>query len=66
MEPQHESLYALLESGKKNRKKVVVLGSGLVAGPAVRLIASRKDVDLVIGESLPLPFRTQTDPFCSE
>ncbi len=32
------------------RRKVVLLGSGLVAGPAVRQLASREDVDLVVGE----------------
>lgn len=26
-----------------------MLGSGLVAGPAVKVIAARKDVDLLIG-----------------
>lgn len=33
------------------RHKVVLLGSGLVAGPAVRQLASRQDVDLVIASN---------------
>jgi len=32
------------------KRKVLMLGSGMVAGPAVQEISRRKDVDLVIGE----------------
>ena len=32
------------------RKKVLLLGSGMVAGPAVEEISRRTDVDLIIGE----------------
>ena len=35
------------------RKKVLLLGSGMVAGPTVEEICKRPDVDLVIGESKP-------------
>jgi alpha-aminoadipic semialdehyde synthase len=60
LETKHEGLYALL-AAKKERKRVVILGSGLVAGPAVRLIASRKDIDLIIGESQLPALRARTD-----
>lgn len=33
----------------QKRKKVLLLGSGMVAGPAVAEISRRTDVDLVIG-----------------
>jgi alpha-aminoadipic semialdehyde synthase len=36
---------------KDKRKKVLLLGSGLVAGPAVDVFVSRGDVELVIGMS---------------
>jgi len=36
---------------KDKRKKVLLLGSGLVAGPAVDVFVSRGDVELVIGKS---------------
>jgi alpha-aminoadipic semialdehyde synthase len=39
---------------KEKRKKVLLLGSGLVAGPAVDVFVARGDVDLVIGTSCPL------------
>jgi alpha-aminoadipic semialdehyde synthase len=32
------------------KKRVLLLGSGLVAGPAVQVISARKDIDLGIGE----------------
>lgn len=35
----------------KRKKKVLLLGSGLVAGPAVDVFVQRGDIDLVIGES---------------
>jgi len=34
---------------REKRKKVLLLGSGLVAGPAVDVFVSRGDVELVIG-----------------
>jgi alpha-aminoadipic semialdehyde synthase len=34
------------------RKKVLMFGSGMVAGPAVQEIAKRGDVELVIGEKI--------------
>lgn len=39
------------------KKKVLLLGSGLVAGPAVEVFSSRRDISLGIGElaSCPLP-----------
>jgi alpha-aminoadipic semialdehyde synthase len=36
---------------REKRKKVLLLGSGLVAGPAVDVFVSRGDVELVIGMS---------------
>jgi len=36
---------------KDKREKVLLLGSGLVAGPAVDVFVSRGDVELVIGMS---------------
>jgi alpha-aminoadipic semialdehyde synthase len=36
---------------KDKRKRVLLLGSGLVAGPAVDVFVSRGDVELVIGMS---------------
>ena len=36
---------------KDKRKKVLLLGSGLVAGPAVDVFVSRGDIELVIGMS---------------
>lgn len=36
---------------KDKRKKVLLLGSGLVAGPAVDVFVSRGDIELVIGKS---------------
>ena len=32
------------------KKRILILGSGMVAGPVVQEISRRKDVDLVIGE----------------
>ncbi|KAK4705519.1 alpha-aminoadipic semialdehyde synthase, partial [Phenoliferia sp. Uapishka_3] len=56
----HVGLYELLKANKEKlgktekRKRVLLLGSGLVAGPAVRVLTSRRDVDLVIASnSLP-------------
>lgn len=33
------------------KKKVLMLGSGMVAGPAIEAICKRQDVELVVGES---------------
>lgn len=41
------------DSGVLAKKKVLMLGSGMVAGPAVDKIASRKDVQLMVGECPP-------------
>ena len=38
-------------AGQARQQKVLLLGSGLVAGPAVEVFAARSDVRLVIGES---------------
>ena len=40
---------------EEKKKKVLLLGSGLVAGPAVDVFVARGDVDLVIGMSPSLP-----------
>ena len=37
---------------QEKKKKVLLLGSGLVAGPAVDVSVSRGDIELVIGMSL--------------
>lgn len=34
-----------------NKKKVLILGSGFVAGPVARVLGSRNDVELVIGSN---------------
>ena len=39
------------QMGILRKKKLLMLGSGMVAGPAVDVIAKRGDVQLVIGES---------------
>jgi alpha-aminoadipic semialdehyde synthase len=39
----------------ERKKRVLVLGSGMVAGPAVDELAARPDVELIVGEcSVPL------------
>lgn len=40
---------ATQEKTRSSRKKILILGSGMVAQPAVDMIATRPDVDLVIG-----------------
>lgn len=35
---------------RPTKKKVLLLGSGLVAGPAVEVISARKDIELGIGK----------------
>lgn len=42
---------------KGGKKKVLLLGSGLVAGPAVDVFAARPDVHLIIGK----PFSVSVD-----
>ena len=37
------------------KKRVLVLGSGMVAGPAVDQLAGRPDVELIVGEYRPRP-----------
>ena len=37
------------------KKRVLVLGSGMVAGPAVDQLAGRPDVELIVGEYQPRP-----------
>jgi alpha-aminoadipic semialdehyde synthase len=39
-----------LEGAGGRKKRVLVLGSGMVAGPAVDELASRSDVELIVGE----------------
>lgn len=36
--------------GPKRKKKVLMLGSGMVAGPAVQELCKRSDVELVVGQ----------------
>lgn len=52
-----ESLESVLMANRQQEKrmKVVMLGSGLVAGPAVQVLAGRKEVDLIIGEPFSSP-----------
>jgi alpha-aminoadipic semialdehyde synthase len=40
------------DQGLLRTKRVLLLGSGMVAGPAVEKIAERSDVKLVVGECL--------------
>ncbi|GAA6063495.1 hypothetical protein JCM10212_004454 [Sporobolomyces blumeae] len=50
---QHEWLYDLLEkasSGTK-RKTAVVLGAGLVAGPAVRTLAAQQNLNVIVASN---------------
>ncbi|SCV73183.1 BQ2448_7108 [Microbotryum intermedium] len=52
--PGHEHLYVALKGPQSislKKRKVVVLGSGLVAGPAIRTIASRKELDVVVASN---------------
>ncbi|SCZ94622.1 BZ3500_MvSof-1268-A1-R1_Chr12-3g04003 [Microbotryum saponariae] len=52
--PGHEHLYEALKGAQSvgvKRRKVVVLGSGLVAGPAIRTLASRKALDVVVASN---------------
>ena len=42
---------------QEKKKKVLLLGSGLVAGPAVDVFVSRGDIELVIGMSLSVTSR---------
>ncbi|BGO95319.1 hypothetical protein JCM10020v2_007033 [Rhodotorula toruloides] len=53
LEKQHEWLYELLEKASvaEKRRKAVVLGAGLVAGPAVRTLAARPDVDVIVASN---------------
>lgn len=52
----HVGLSSLLDrrsstTASPKRKQVLILGSGLVAGPAVDVIAARKDVDLIVASN---------------
>jgi alpha-aminoadipic semialdehyde synthase len=40
----------------EREKRVLVLGSGMVAGPAVDELAARTDVELIVGECRTRPF----------
>ncbi|KAL8291280.1 hypothetical protein RQP46_002258 [Phenoliferia psychrophenolica] len=46
-------LYELLKKSERveRRRKVLLLGSGLVAGPAVKVISSRSNIDLIIASN---------------
>ncbi|GAA5891472.1 hypothetical protein JCM8208_007293 [Rhodotorula glutinis] len=50
---RHEWLYPVLEEAKSSsrRKKAVVLGAGLVAGPAVRTLAAMGNLDVVVASN---------------
>ncbi|KAM0786112.1 hypothetical protein ACM66B_006922 [Microbotryomycetes sp. NB124-2] len=48
---KHQWLHGLLKEADKPRRRVLLLGSGLVAGPAVRTLASRSDLDVVIASN---------------
>ncbi|GAA6055041.1 hypothetical protein JCM3770_006708 [Rhodotorula araucariae] len=50
---KHEWLYALLAEAKAGaqRQRAVVLGAGLVAGPAVRTLAARENLDIVVASN---------------
>jgi alpha-aminoadipic semialdehyde synthase len=47
LQQKHQWLTANISATK--RKRVVILGSGFVAGPVVKHLGSRDDIDLVIG-----------------
>ncbi|GAA5979312.1 hypothetical protein JCM11641_001991 [Rhodosporidiobolus odoratus] len=53
LEPQHEWLQGLLDGkvSPAKRQKAVLLGAGLVAGPALRTLAARKNLDVVIASN---------------
>ncbi|GAA5827914.1 hypothetical protein JCM11251_007729 [Rhodosporidiobolus azoricus] len=51
LEEKHAWLYALLEKKGRKRKKAVLLGAGLVAGPALRTLASRTDLDVLVASN---------------
>lgn len=54
-------------AGARKKKRVLLLGSGLVAGPAVEVFAARSDVSLAIGKyRFPFPrFQTFTNVLCA-
>ncbi|GAA5864875.1 hypothetical protein JCM1840_004934 [Sporobolomyces johnsonii] len=53
LEKKHEWLHGLLGGGvaEPQRKKAVLLGAGLVAGPAVRTLASKENLDVVLASN---------------
>ncbi|GAA6037702.1 hypothetical protein JCM8097_002296 [Rhodosporidiobolus ruineniae] len=49
---KHEWLYGLLEGEKvEKRQKAVLLGAGLVAGPALRTLAAKENLDIVVASN---------------
>ncbi|GAA5862039.1 hypothetical protein JCM3774_006149 [Rhodotorula dairenensis] len=50
LEPKHRWVMGLVEKASK-RQRAVVLGAGLVAGPAVRTLSARADVDVIVASN---------------
>ncbi|GAA5888440.1 hypothetical protein JCM6882_008620 [Rhodosporidiobolus microsporus] len=51
LEERYEWLNGLLEEAGKKRQKAVLLGAGLVAGPALRTLAARSELDVVVASN---------------
>ncbi|TFK35818.1 Saccharopine dehydrogenase-domain-containing protein [Crucibulum laeve] len=54
---ESESLKPSAPVVKKRKRRVVMLGSGMVAGPAVDLVAARSDVELIIASNSLMEFQ---------
>ncbi|GAA6018952.1 hypothetical protein JCM8202_000615 [Rhodotorula sphaerocarpa] len=50
LEPQHQWVAEVAHKAER-RRKVVILGAGLVAGPAVRTLNARQDIDVVVASN---------------
>ncbi|KAI5481105.1 alpha-aminoadipic semialdehyde synthase [Pseudohyphozyma bogoriensis] len=65
---EHEGLYSLLDGVKGTpalKKKALVLGSGLVAGPAIKVLCSRSDVEVTIASNSLEAAKTLAEPYSS-
>ncbi|GAA5960892.1 hypothetical protein JCM3765_007527 [Sporobolomyces pararoseus] len=51
LEKQHEWLYGLLEQKLVKKQRAVVLGAGLVAGPAIRTLANQKNLEVIVASN---------------
>jgi len=56
-------LAAVEAAGVIQKKKVLMLGSGMVAGSAIGELCKRRDVELLIGQFQPLRHKHDNNPF---